>query len=78
MILRNRRGSHPNAPILSDEIVAVVDLKDKNGSTAIVPIVLKERNGKYMLKTFFGKDDATWFQKRMMLGDVLYAHKKEP
>ena len=29
-----------------------------------------------MLKTFFGKDDATWFQKRMMLGDVLYAHKK--
>ena len=76
MILRNRRGNHPNAPILSDEIVAVVDLKDKNGSTAIVPIVLKERNGKYMLKTFFGKDDATWFQKRMMLGDVLYAHKK--
>ena len=31
-----------------------------------------------MLKTFFGKDDPTWFQKRMMLGDVLYAHKKEP
>ena len=78
MILRNRKGDDPNAPILPDEIVAVVDLQDKNGSTAIVPIVLKERNGKYMLKTFFGKDDPTWFQKRMMLGDVLYAHKKEP
>ena len=76
MILRNRKGDDPNAPILPDEIVAVVDLQDKNGSTAIVPIVLKERNGKYMLKTFFGKDDPTWFQKRMMLGDVLYAHKK--
>ena len=76
MILRNRKGDDPNAPISPDEIVAVVDLQDKNGSTAIVPIVLKERNGKYMLKTFFGKDDPTWFQKRMMLGDVLYAHKK--
>ena len=76
MILRNRKGDDPNAPILPDEIVAVVDLQDKNGSTAIVPIVLKERNGKYMLKTFFGKDDPTWFQKHMMLGDVLYAHKK--
>ena len=76
MILRNRKGDDSNAPILPDEIVAVVDLQDKNGSTAIVPIVLKERNGKYMLKTFFGKDDPTWFQKRMMLGDVLYAHKK--
>lgn len=76
MILRNRKGDDPSAPILPDEIVAVVDLQDKNGSTAIVPIVLKERNGKYMLKTFFGKDDPTWFQKRMMLGDVLYAHKK--
>ena len=76
MILRNRKGDDPNAPILPDEIVAVVDLQDKNGSTAIIPIVLKERNGKYMLKTFFGKDDPTWFQKRMMLGDVLYAHKK--
>lgn len=76
MILRNRKGDDPSAPILPDEVVAVVDLQDKNGSTAIVPIVLKERNGKYMLKTFFGKDDPTWFQKRMMLGDVLYAHKK--
>ena len=76
MILRNRKGDDPSAPILPDEIVAVVDLQDKNGSTAIVPIVLKERNGKYMLKTFFGKGDPTWFQKRMMLGDVLYAHKK--
>ena len=76
MILRNRKGDDPNAPILPDEIVAVVDLQDKNGSTAIVPIILKERNGKYMMKTFFGKDDPTWFQKRMMLGDVLYAHKK--
>ena len=76
MILRNRKGDAPSATILPDEVVAVVDLQDKNGSTAIVPIVLKERNGKYMLKTFFGKDDPTWFQKRMMLGDVLYAHKK--
>lgn len=76
MILRNRRGDDPNAPILPDEIIAVVDTKDKDGSTIIVPIVLKEQNGRYMLKTFFGKRDVTWFQKRMMLGDVLYAHKK--
>ena len=76
MILRNRRGNDPNAPILPDEIIAVVDTKDKDGSTIIVPIVLKEQNGRYMLKTFFGKRDVTWFQKRMMLGDVLYAHKK--
>lgn len=33
--------------------------------------------GRYMLKIFFGKDHEEWFQKRLMLGAMIYAHKEK-
>ena len=74
MILKNRNG---DGEIIPNDIIVVIDLKDKNGNTIIVPISLKRTNGTYKIKSIFAKNSTQWFEKRVQQGDLLYANKNK-
>lgn len=73
MILKNR---NENQELILQEVVVVIDLQDNQGKTIVVPITFEKKNNTYLVKTFFGKKNPLWFQKRLMMGDVLYSNKK--
>lgn len=73
MILKNR---NENQELIPQEVVVVIDLQDNQGKTIVVPITFEKKNNTYLVKTFFGKKNPLWFQKRLMMGDVLYSNKK--
>lgn len=73
MILKNR---NEHQELIPQEVVVVIDLQDNNGNTIVVPITFEKKNNTYLVKTFFGKKNPVWFQKRLMMGDVLYSNKK--
>lgn len=78
------RGNKP------DSYVFVVDLKDTNGATIVVPVEINKRGNSSkaianVIDTAFGKtvsetDDRPslrWFRQRANRGDVLYINKKK-
>lgn len=73
IILKNR---NENQELIPQEVVVVIDLQDNQGKTIVVPITFEKKNNTYLVKTFFGKKNPLWFQKRLMMGDVLYSNKK--
>jgi hypothetical protein len=74
MILKNRNG---DGEIIPNDVIVVIDLKDKNGNTIIVSISLKRTNGTYKIKSVFAKNSTQWFEKRVQQGDLLYANKNK-
>lgn len=82
MVLKNR---DENGVIIPGETVVVLDLKDADKNTIIVPIILDAvsiGSGKVnKIKSVFGKGSKTgeniqWFATRIALGDLLYVNKK--
>ena len=67
--------------------VIVLELKDKNGATIVVPMELKRKKGNYevnQITSAYGKTDKktrrtsfAWFQKQLQEGKLEYANRKK-
>lgn len=67
--------------------VIVLELKDKNGATIVIPMELERKKGKYevnQITSAYGKTDKktrrtsfVWFQKQLQEGKLEYANRKK-
>lgn len=70
--------------VLDNEHVVIVDLKDKNGDTVIVPFVLNVKEKHYTvnkIKSAYGKEalkpETKWFNEHINEENVLYINRKK-
>ena len=74
-IMRNR---DKKGNIIPGEVIAILEAQDKDGNMIVAPVSLKKENGRYRLKTFFGKNAGEKFEKILFNTDnTLYAINKK-